>query len=276
MSARPAVGATCQAGAVLGRRKGEDDVRDHEGGRRGAGSAGADGADGAGPTGGRASDLRFLFVVTYARSGSTLLQGVLNSIPGYLIRGENMGVLDHLAAFDAAASHRRRGERARQRRDGLPVGHSEPTHPFFGLDGYPRAVARTEIRRLVVRTLLRPGADTRVAGFKEIRWNRPDLPEHLAWIAEVFPGARFVVNTRDLDDAARSRIWREKEDAAEQLAQAHARLIAALPGLGDAGFHLHYDDWSQDAARLRPFFDWLGEPFDEDAVRAVMAVRHSY
>src|SRR5688572_1085508 len=46
------------------------------------------------PAGDRSDDthqLGHLFIVTYGRSGSTLLQGVLNSIPGYLIRGENDG-----------------------------------------------------------------------------------------------------------------------------------------------------------------------------------------
>ena len=33
----------------------------------------------------------FVFVVTYGRSGSTLLQTVLQSIDGYFIRGENTG-----------------------------------------------------------------------------------------------------------------------------------------------------------------------------------------
>ena len=36
----------------------------------------------------RRDDFGYLFVVTYGRSGSTLLMGLLNSIPGYLIRGE--------------------------------------------------------------------------------------------------------------------------------------------------------------------------------------------
>ena len=39
----------------------------------------------------------FVFVVTYGRSGSTLLQNVLNTIPGYCIRGENANTLAHLA-----------------------------------------------------------------------------------------------------------------------------------------------------------------------------------
>ena len=39
-------------------------------------------------------------MVTYGRSGSTLLMGLLNTLPGYLIRGENRDALHHLFLFD--------------------------------------------------------------------------------------------------------------------------------------------------------------------------------
>jgi len=32
---------------------------------------------------------RYVFVVTYGRSGSTLMQGLLNALPGVLVRGES-------------------------------------------------------------------------------------------------------------------------------------------------------------------------------------------
>ena len=37
-----------------------------------------------------------VFVMTYGRSGSTLLMGILNSIPGWLLRGENRHAMRHL------------------------------------------------------------------------------------------------------------------------------------------------------------------------------------
>ena len=41
----------------------------------------------------------YVFVMTYGRSGSTLLMGLLNTIPGYLIRGENDDALRFLFDF---------------------------------------------------------------------------------------------------------------------------------------------------------------------------------
>lgn len=218
---------------------------------------------------GRRQGYRFLFIVTYGRSGSTLLQGVLNSIPGYLIRGENGHAVYRLWDFHRTAMHERR---RRGRAGELP-----PTHPWWGIDGYPPEVAHTRLRQVVVDTLLRPGRDDRVLGFKEIRWHHhQDLPDYLAFLQEVFPGAGFVLNTRRLQDVAASGWWQEREDALTELRDIERRLTDAVGRLGDAAHHVHYDDYVADPRALASLFDWLGEGFDEDTVRSTMRVKHSY
>lgn len=214
-----------------------------------------------------AAPLQHLFVVTYGRSGSTLLMGVLNSTPGYLIRGENWDALHHLFLFHrtlAEGATRWAPERLRRR-----------THPFFGAADFPvrRSLERT--RELVTDTVLRPREDTRVTGFKEIRWYREDVEEYVAWLREVFPGARFVVNTRDHAAVLRSGWWAKQPDAAEQLPRVEARVLGLADALGDAAYRVHYDDYVADPGVLRGLFDWLGEPFDEARVREVLATRHS-
>ena len=47
----------------------------------------------------------------------------------------------------------------------------------------------------------------------------------------------------------------------------------ALPG--DAAYRVHFDDYTADPTVLRGLFDWLGEDWDENRVRAVLGVRHS-
>ncbi|WP_243060522.1 sulfotransferase [Nocardioides sp. SR21] len=212
-------------------------------------------------------DLDYLFMVTYGRSGSTLLMGVLNTIPGYLIRGENRDALHHLYRFHStmlAESSRVPRRRVRQ-----------PTHPFYGIAGFPPERSIRQIRRLASDTVLRPDEDTRVTGFKEIRWYRPDLEEYVAWLQQVFPGARFLVNTRNHEDVLKSKWWAEGDDKSEHLADVERRILALADSLGDAAYRVHYDDYVADPGVLRGMFEWLGEPFDEASVRETMAVRHS-
>ena len=68
---------------------------------------------------------RFVFIFTYGRSGSTLLSGYLNALPGYCIRGENYMAVAHLCAFYRAIKASK-GHTAKK--SGLTV------HPWYGID----------------------------------------------------------------------------------------------------------------------------------------------
>jgi hypothetical protein len=222
------------------------------------------------PSATRSQELSYVFVMAYGRSGSTLLQGILSSTPGLIIRGENGNVLQHLFRFHECA----RTERERQRREMT----LSSTHAWWGIDGYEDVVAFRMMRELMLRTVLRPETDTRVIGFKELRWpieSPQSLTEFLSFTREVFPGARFVVNTRDLDEVAGSGWWPSRPDARATLESYEKQFRAALEWLGDDGYHVHYNDYCADPTLLRGLFEWLGEEFDEERVRSTMQLTHS-
>lgn len=218
------------------------------------------------PSTDHSDDLGYLFVVTYGRSGSTLVAGLLNSLPGYLIRGENRDALHHLFAFHQTMlteSTRKPIKRLRMKTD-----------PFFGIGDFPPGRSIDLIRRLAVETVLRPRPDTRVTGFKEIRWYQPDLEEYVAWLREVFPDAKFLINTRDHASVLKSGWWARGDKSAD-LARIEGGILALAESLGGASYRIHYDEYVADPGVLRGMFAWLGEPYDEVAVRDVLAVRHS-
>lgn len=214
-------------------------------------------------------DLGYLFVMTYGRSGSTLVNGLLNALPGYLVRGENEHALQHLFAYHRALADL-------EQRKPAPVS-SPPTHPFYGIGEVRLRRSLVACRRLALETVLRPRADTRVVGFKEIRWYDEDMEAYVAWLREVFPGARFLVNTRAHASVLASGWWAkgDPEHNAAHLAEIEDRILAVAAGLGDEAYRVHYDDYVADPTVLRGLYDWLGEPWDEVSVRATMAVRHS-
>jgi len=213
-------------------------------------------------------DLSYLFVVTYGRSCSTLLQGILSSVPGVAIRGENGAVLQDLFRFhDTATRHR----------DRLAKPHPlPPSHPWWGIDGYRDTTALRDLRLLMLETLLRPAPDTRVTGFKEIYWMAERMPDYLAFVQQVFPGARFILNTRDLDEGARSKWHARNPNARAELETLETQYVTALEPLGDLVYRVHYNEWVADPTVLRGLFGWLGEEYDDARVRDVLAVRHSY
>jgi hypothetical protein len=211
-------------------------------------------------------DLRFLFIVTYGRTGSTLLRGILSSAPGVLLRGENGGAVYHLYRFHQVCTKEQQERR----------GTLAPRHPQFGIEGYPSGVALADIRALVLDTLIRPEPESRVVGFKEIRWQYPDVEEYVAFLRGVFPGARFVINSRDLEEVARSKWWAANPDARTQLEETDRRLRSLAASLGPDAFHVHYNDYVADPGSLRGLFEWAGVEYDEQRVREAMSVTYSY
>lgn len=210
-----------------------------------------------------------VFIVTYGRSGSTLLQNLLNSLPGYLIRGENENLLASLArAWDIV----QRSDQANKMRAEGRI--TTPQHPWFGYEAVSAQAFGDALARSFTQTVLRPNEDTRVIGFKEIRWhNDPALfPVMLGFLHRFFPDARFIFNIRNHDEVLRSGWWKYMEEAAvrRQLTQAetlYTDFAAAHPA---QCITMSYNRYITGADAWRPLFNFLAEPFDAKAVTAVL------
>lgn len=150
----------------------------------------------------------FVFVVTYGRSGSTLVQGLLNAMPGTLVRGENgFYVRDLFRAMRAAT------EFAAKHANHAPAASSSA---FYGVGELTRERFVASARELAVGSLLgdRDPRGVQRVGFKEVLWHQvePDETEDFfAWFEEVFPGARYVLNTRDVAAASTSGFWQRQD-----------------------------------------------------------------
>lgn len=214
----------------------------------------------------------YVFIVTYGRSGSTLLQNLLNAIDGYCIRGENENILMHLARGWHAVQTSRPMQG--MRRAGRPSG---PEHPWFGAEAVDPDRLGRSLAALFLREVLRLPPGTRVGGFKEIRFLA--YPEffaaYLDFLHRFFPGTRIVFNTRDHAAVARSGWWARMDPAAvaDRLAQADRLFAAYQAAHPDRCITLHYDDYVRDHSALAPLFAFLGEPFDAARVAKVMARR---
>ena len=210
-----------------------------------------------------------ILIITYARSGSTLLQGVLNSIPGACIRGENAGTLTSL--FEAFSSV----ELAQKE-----FGHwaHSPENPWFGADKIDPAGYGRDLVGAFERNVLCPPEGTDVIGFKEIRYafmEEDQFGRLISFVRRFFRRPAFIVNTRNLEatiaSAERARIGL----TADQFRRADEMLqTLATSGASDV-FHVRYDDYAHDASSLRALFDFLGAPFDEQVIKQVLDRAHS-
>ncbi len=218
-------------------------------------------------------DLRFVTVVTYGRTGSTVIQAALNALPGVVVRGENYGAMRGLYAYVQSVA-----ETADRHHAG------KATHPWFGSARLSPPDVLSDLRRHVVETVLRPRADTRWIGFKEVRYEPGHfesydlLLDYLLFLGKLFPALRYVVNVRDPAAAARSGWWPGNANASELLATTRDWLTDAtgdltrILGPGRAAL-LDYDRWNGRPDVLSEAFASLGLPVDDAAIGDVVLAR---
>jgi hypothetical protein len=152
---------------------------------------------------------RFTFVVTYGRSGSTLVQGLLNALPGGLVRGENnLFVLPLYRSWALLRDY--------HRRYGKLAGERGVQSAFYGMDQFSPDAFAESVRELVMRQLYGSAdpASVEVLGFKEVSWHRVSAKEGPAFfnfLDRVFPDVRYVLHRRAHENVTRSGFWRRED-----------------------------------------------------------------
>lgn len=212
-----------------------------------------------------------LFVVTYGRSGSTLLMGYLNRLPGVCVRGENNNALHHLYSSVRAV------EQARTLTGKLPP--DAPTHPWFGIADVDPEAYRRRLCRSFTQEVLRPPADASVVGFKEIRYDPesvPDLDDFLGFLLTGFDDARVIFNLREIADTARSKWWSKSWGAKRVIRRTRERFERSIFAGDPRCLFVRYEAFVASPEPAEAVARFLDAPFDEAVWRETLAVRHSY
>lgn len=225
----------------------------------------------------------YVFVITYGRSGSTLLQNVLNAIDGYCIRGENLNVLYPL--FRAIRRVEvgqdfswRRDELGKPEQDRHPRAQEIlglPIDPWYGAELFDPHEFGQALCDAFVRTGLNLPQGTRVGGFKEIRFGEDitAFDAYLDMLRTHFPAARFIMHTRNHDAVLRSGWWVRKSRLKSRrlLTRLDQCFAAYADAHSDCCFMLHYNDYRDNLDALEPLFAFLNEPFDTAMVEKVLS-----
>lgn len=209
-------------------------------------------------------------MVTYGRTGSTLLQGMLNTIDGMRFLGENEGAFFHLFEYVQTI------ERLSRRTDG-----GLPNSPFYGARALDPVAAQQAARETIsayFATARRDNAQACV-GFKDIRYiDHPDrLEDYLGFLEEMFDRPAFVFLWRDHEEVLRSGWWKQQDrvKSAATLETVERRAKAFAQDRSNC-FSLTYADLIERTERLSGLFTFLGAEFDPERVDAVMSIPHSY
>jgi hypothetical protein len=222
---------------------------------------------------------RFVFVVTYGRSGSTLTQGMLNTLPRTLVRGENnLYLLPIFRAYNGLETFKNKF--------GGP-GAAKASSAFYGLREVDLDAFAASVRQLVQQQLLGDVAVSNVdrLGFKEVLWHRikpKEWSDFFGFMDLAFDEPLYVLNRRDVAMTSTSGFWQKKEPGvAEQQISRVRRLQDFLRDSRadrcvDTQFEaMTSDDQAVAAEQLRRLAEFVTGSCDDDLLAALFATRET-
>ncbi len=212
-----------------------------------------------------------ILIITYGRSGSTLLQGIMNSHDEVLVRGENFNFCQGLYQSHNALTKTKKHKLG-----------TVPTNPFFGSVYFDEAYFLSMARKMVKNLLFGDqigNEKIKCYGFKEIRYEKNPLmlEGYLEFLKLVFPNPAFVINTRNKEDVLKSREkneWRGKRSM-ESLEKTEKAFFDFRDKNLDCTFHITYEDVVGKTERLSLLHSFLGLPYSDEEINKVMSIQHS-
>jgi len=207
----------------------------------------------------------FLVVLGSGRSGTTIIQHLLNSIPGFDLRGENGGSVWPLIDAIALLHDFRTGD--------ARWASNASTDPWMGFQNIDIEKFESGLIETFVEEVLRPEASARVIGFKEIRFPLKGLGNSIQHIQRLIPRTRFVLAFRNPSSIARSGWWPKQPRAERTIGRQQQALRGVAKSLGERAFSIEYETFHNEESSRVDFFNWLGEEYDSQSVNMVLRTR---
>ena len=218
----------------------------------------------------------YVFIITFARSGSSLVQAVLNCHDGCYIAGENNNFL--YSAYESFQKYSNAREKY-----GLDERTRSPSHPWYGVSNFDAEQFSRDIKALVDNAVFSAAKDASVVGFKEVRYPYiPDLAAYLDFIKNTFGKVSFIFNYRHIDDALSSGFYldfpADKITAEREILErfCHVSKAVANDQFSNISHVLNYEEYVNDYSVLTNVVEQLGLVTSKEKIADVMKKPHSY
>ncbi|TFH67144.1 hypothetical protein E3W66_09860 [Gammaproteobacteria bacterium LSUCC0057] len=212
-----------------------------------------------------------ILIITYGRSGSTLLQGILNSTAGVTIRGENYDFCGGLyrSYKSLVKTHNFKGHI-----------DTDSRHAWYGANEIRPGTFIKACQHLVKQQIIgneyKPNT---IYGFKEIRYidYAGELAEYLDFLYLIFPNPAFIFNLRNPADVSRSGFWKKSDSATvtAEIATLNQR-FRLYANQRDYCFIHDYDQLIAASSPAKELFSFLGFNYDAERIKHVLSLKHSY
>jgi len=213
-----------------------------------------------------------VLIISYGRSGSTLLQGILNTLPNFLVRGENYNFcwglyLSWRSLIDARLKFGNSGS-------------NSVTSAWYGANNLNPEDFLQSARNLLRQQILGAQApDEIIWGFKEIRYLNvlDDLEKYIEFMSYLMPDVAIIFNIRNHDSVCSSGFWQDEDSniLCDKLKKAE-NIFFEYAYRNHNAIIVRYEDVIRGVEGLQPMFDFLGIEPDSEKVISALKTPHSY
>ena len=225
--------------------------------------------------------MNYILIITHGRTGSTLLQGILNSVEGCHIKGENFNFI-----YDLFQSHQSLSKALAFKNQGDTLSSA---HPWFGVADYNMENYRQQIASVIKNTLMpskQSNKNIKYLGFKEIRYfdlfeSDPSgeiLSKYLDFLTAVLHPCKLILLQRNLDNVLSSGWWAntDKELMRGKLSAFNDFLCSYSQKNKKTTFCIQYEDLINQGKRLYQLFSFLDIAPTDNGLSKVLLTKHSY
>lgn len=208
-----------------------------------------------------------IVIVTYGRSGSTLLMNILNN-SGCMIYGENAnffyGLFKSYNSIDELFKNKLR---------------YQPINPWFNNKELNKSSFIINTKNYIKDIY----GEHNIIGFKEIRYDNryidtyDNFEKYLHFLELLFDDILFVFNTRNLDDVKKSKWWKymDYDSFKELLVESESRFFRYFQKHKENTFHITYDDVINKTQKLKDLYDKIGLEFNETLINNTMNIKYA-
>jgi len=218
--------------------------------------------------------IEHLVIVTCGRTGSTLLQHVLNGVPEVMVRGENDDFCFWLyRAYRSLVNSKKVAG----------VG-ADSRHPYFGAEQINLGRVRGRLRGLIGDVLRSGDPSPRILGFKEVKFlaRLQEMPPFVNFLDQLLAPCGFIFLYRNVEEVAQSfrkLKWfsnRSDDDIRRMLEQFFAACRTIAESKRDRSFEIDYADLKSGSERLAELFAFFGLAYEAESVNRRLGERCSY
>jgi len=191
-------------------------------------------------------------VLSYPRTGSTVIQRVINTSPNSICIGEKPMAINHLAAFASSLIDAKTTIPQNLFPD-IPL--DDDRNPVYLSHLVDVDAATNYLKAVFVRHVLGVVHAENVGWKENFISSYPDeavANAEIAFVRRLFPNILFILNIRDPEECANSSVWRFRDDAKDEISQRREWMLRGHEtGLFGANcILLNHDEWKHDLSKL--------------------------